>query len=162
MLPPKNLLASGREKSGCGADSLLAWARGGASKENISRQDCYLVHLILHLCLSVPICAGPSAWGPGQGQEHLLWTPALEGLTACPSRQDLPDPVYDATKVQLPQCGPAFYDETGEEIAAWQPCRDSSQPQGLCPCFSLCLKCSSCHPHLARCGYLTVISLTGL
>lgn len=30
--------------------------------------------------------------------------------------------MHDATQVQLPHCGSAFYDETGEETPAYPPC----------------------------------------
>lgn len=50
----------------------------------------------------------------GWGTEHPPRTPALDGPTACPSHQDLPDPMHDATQVQLPHCCSALHDETGE------------------------------------------------
>lgn len=57
-------------------------------------------------------CSGSR--GGEAGAEHLPRTPALDGPTACPSHQDLPDPMHDATQVQLPHRGSAFHDETGK------------------------------------------------
>lgn len=109
--PTKNLLATQRKKSGCGTDS--CWHR--PEEDSAERMS-------VHFSLSFPICAGQPAWAPrqGRGREHLPSTLALEGLTVCPCHQDLPSPVHDATQVQLPHCGSAFYDETGKETH--QPC----------------------------------------
>ena len=108
----------------------------------------------LHPGFSFPSCAGPPTWGLGgwEGQERLSRTLALDGLTAHPSCQDLPDSVHDAAQIQLPHRGSAFHDETGEALSGptdpltRQPCPgDFSQPQGFCPGPFLCLEHSSCH-----------------
>lgn len=95
---------------GCRADSCLL--RPGEESE---RGWQWTGHPAPLLVLS-QLCR-PPAWGPeqGRGQECFSRSLVLEGLTVCPSCQDLPDPVHDAAEVQLPHGGSAFHDETGEE-----------------------------------------------
>lgn len=89
--------------------------------------------------------------GQGRGQESFSRSLVLEGLTVCPSCQDLPDPVHDAAEVQLPHGGSAFHDETGEESS---PARRAEAPPSL--------EHSSCRPSLSWAAFLTVLSLPGL
>ena len=61
--------------------------------------------------LLLPQSCRAAARGLGAGRRGQSTFP---GPAACPSHQDLPDPMHDATQVQLPHCGSAFHDETGE------------------------------------------------
>ena len=74
------------------------------AREGVSRQDVAPLLLLPQSCRA-------AARGLGAGRRGQSTFP---GPAACPSHQDLPDPMHDATQVQLPHCGSAFHDETGE------------------------------------------------
>lgn len=139
---------------GCRADSCLL--RPGEESERGRQWAGHPAPLLVLSQLCRATCMGP---GQGRGQECFSRSLVLEGLTVCPSCQDLPDPVHDAAEVQLPHCGSAFHDETGEETSACQTCRGSAQPQGVCPGSSVCLEHSSCRPSLSWSAFLSPLLL---